>query len=125
MDMLLQAIAVLAVLGGTFFSVLGVLGYVRLPDVYTRLHATGKVGVFGVVLLLVAAMAWTPLGLGKGLVLIALLLLAGPVTSHALASAAYRIRIPMKRALRDDLAQHLGRTAQGAPGLTNRAEPSS
>ena len=124
MDMLLQAIAVLAVLGGTFFSVLGVLGYVRLPDVYTRLHATGKVGVFGVVLLLVAAMAWTPLGLGKGLVLIALLLLAGPVTSHALGSAAYRIGIPMKRALRDDLAQHLGRTAPEAPGLTNRAEPS-
>jgi multicomponent Na+:H+ antiporter subunit G len=105
MDILLQAITVLAVIGGTLFSVLGVLGYVRLPDVYTRLHAIGKVGVFGVVLLLIAAMAWTPLGLGKGLVLIALLLLAGPVTAHALASAAYRIGIPMRWATRDDLAQ--------------------
>ncbi len=125
MDILLQAIATLAVIGGTLFSVIGVLGYVRLPDVYTRLHATGKVGVFGVVLLLVAAIAWTPLGLGKGLVLIALLLLAGPVTSHALASAAYRIGIPMKQALRDDLAQNVQRTVHGAYGPTNEAEASS
>jgi multisubunit Na+/H+ antiporter MnhG subunit len=42
------------------------------------------------------------LGLGKGLVLIALLL-AGPVT--ALASAAYRVGIPQSAPLRDDLAQ--------------------
>jgi multicomponent Na+:H+ antiporter subunit G len=96
--------AILAVLAGTAFSILGVLGYVRLPDVYTRLHAVGKVGIFGTVLLLLGAVAWTPLGLGKGLVLIALLLLAGPVTAHALASAAYRVGIPQSQALRDDLA---------------------
>ena len=104
MELFLQLIAVVAVLLGTGFSVLGVLGYIRLPDVYSRLHATGKVGVFGVVLLLVAAVAWTPLGLGKGLVLIALLLLSGPVTAHALASAAYRTGIPLVQGIRDDLA---------------------
>ena len=107
MEALLQMIAVIAIVTGTAFSALGVLGYIRLPDVYTRLHATGKVGVFGVVLLLVAAVAWTPLGLGKGLVLIALLLVAGPVTSHALASAAYRISIPMAEGVRDDLARDI------------------
>jgi len=105
METILQGLAVLAVLAGTAFSVLGVLGYVRLPDVYTRLHAVGKVGIFGTVLLLLGAVVWTPLGLGKGLVLIALLLLAGPVTAHALASAAYRVDIPLSHALRDDLAQ--------------------
>ena len=104
MDTVLQAIAILAVLSGTTFSVLGVLGYVRLPDVYTRLHAVGKVGIFGAVLLLAGAVAWTPLGMGKGLVLIALLLLAGPVTAHALASAAYRVGIPQAHPIRDDLA---------------------
>jgi multisubunit Na+/H+ antiporter MnhG subunit len=36
--------------------------------------------------------------------LILLLMVAGPVTSHAIASAAYRIGIPMKHAIRDDLA---------------------
>jgi multicomponent Na+:H+ antiporter subunit G len=107
MDTVLQALAIIAVVAGTTFSMLGVLGYVRLPDVYTRLHAVGKVGIFGTVLLLLGAVAWTPLGLGKGLVLIALLLLAGPVTAHALASAAYRVGIPPSQALRDDLAQAL------------------
>jgi multisubunit Na+/H+ antiporter MnhG subunit len=63
------------------------------------------VGAFGAVLLLLGAVAWTPLGLGKGLVLIALLLFAGPVTAHALASAAYRVGIPLSQVIRDDLAQ--------------------
>ena len=96
METILEIIAILAVILGTFFSDTGVLGYFRLPDVFTRLHATGKVGVFGVVLLLVAAVARTPLGLGKGLILIALLMIAGPVVSHVLGSAAYRIGIPLK-----------------------------
>lgn len=104
MELILQLIAVLAVLVGTIFSVIGVLGFIRLPDVYTRLHATGKVSVFGVVLMLVAALILTPLGFGKGLVLIFLLLLAGPVVSHAISSAAYRLGIPLKQSRRDDLA---------------------
>ena len=100
----LEFIAILAVIVGTAFSVLGVLGFIRMPDVYTRLHATGKVSVFGVVLLLLATVALTPLEFGKGLVLIVLLVIGGPVTSHAIGSAAHRIGIPMKRAIRDDLA---------------------
>ena len=105
MGIVLQMLAIVAVFTGTAFSVLGVLGYVRLPDVYTRLHAVGKVGVFGTVLLLLGAVAWTPLGLGKGLVLVSLLLLSGPVMAHALASAAYRVGIPLRKGIRDDLAQ--------------------
>lgn len=101
---LFDLIAVAAVLVGTAFSLIGVLGMLRMPDVYTRLHATGKVSVFGVVLLLVAAIAITPLGFGKGLVLIALLVITGPAASHALSSAAYRIGLPLRGALRDDLA---------------------
>jgi multicomponent Na+:H+ antiporter subunit G len=103
MDTIFQFVALLAVVFGTAFSVIGVLGLIRLPDVYTRLHAAGKVSAFGVVLLLVAAPMLTPLGFGKALILIALLLIGGPAASHALASAAYRIGIPMKRAIRDDL----------------------
>ncbi|MEJ5198853.1 MAG: monovalent cation/H(+) antiporter subunit G [Anaerolineae bacterium] len=105
MHTLFQLIAILAVVIGTAFSVTGVLGFIRMPDVYTRLHATGKVSIFGVVLLLLATVALTPLGFGKGLVLIALLVIGGPTTSHAIGSAAHRIGIPMKQAIRDDLVQ--------------------
>ena len=91
MTAFLQLITLIAVLAGTFFSIVGVLGLIRLPDVYTRLHATGKVGVFGVVFLLVAAAIWTPLGWGKAILLIVLLMISGPVSTHAIRSAAYRI----------------------------------
>jgi hypothetical protein len=43
------------------------------------------------VLLLLGAVVWNPLGLGKGLLLITLLLLAGSVIAQALSSAAYRV----------------------------------
>jgi multicomponent Na+:H+ antiporter subunit G len=105
METFFQLIAIIAVIVGTFFSIVGVLGMVRLPDVYARLHATGKVGVFGVVLLLAAAVVWTPLGWARALLLITLLMVAGPVVAHALSSAAYRIGIPMKRSVRNDLEQ--------------------
>lgn len=87
---LLDVLAILALALGTLFSLAGVAGYIRLPDVYTRLHAAGKVSVFGVVLLLAGAVAASPVGFGRALVLVALLLLSGPVVSHALASAALR-----------------------------------
>jgi len=103
MELVQQIVTIAAVLLGTFFSVVGIIGLIRFPDVYTRLHATGKVGVFGVVLLLVAAATYTPLGWGKALVLILLLMVSGPVTAHAIASAAYRLQIPMKGFVRDDL----------------------
>jgi multicomponent Na+:H+ antiporter subunit G len=103
MTTILQLTAILAVIAGTFFSVVGVVGFIRLPDVYARLHAAGKVGVFGVVLLLIAAVAWTPLGWGKALLLMLLLMIGGPVAAHAIGSAAYRINLPIKDAVRDDL----------------------
>ena len=103
METFLQIIAIVAVTIGTCFSVVGVLGYFRLPDVYTRLHATGMVSIFGVVLLLVAAIVRTPVSWGHALVLIFFLLTAGPPTAHAIGSAAKRINLPLKGARRDDL----------------------
>ncbi|MGD9092958.1 MAG: monovalent cation/H(+) antiporter subunit G [Anaerolineales bacterium] len=105
MENILIVIAIVAVCIGTFFSLTGVIGYIRFPDIYTRLHASAKVSVFGVLLLMVAAISWTPLSIGKGLILISLLLVTGPVISHTLASAAYRINIPRKQSQRDDLLQ--------------------
>lgn len=100
-----QLIALAAVLVGTFFSIIGIVGLIRLPDVYTRLHATGKVGVFGVVLLLVGAALLTPLGWGRAILLMVLLMVAGPVITHVLASAAFRIGLKMENPERNDLQE--------------------
>ncbi|MAT96278.1 MAG: Na+/H+ antiporter subunit G [Anaerolineaceae bacterium] len=106
MSTIIEISVIITVLIGTFFSIVGVLGYFRLPDVYTKLHASGKVGVFGVVLLLIATIIWSPnnFSTGRVLVLIALLLITGPVTSHAISSAAYRLGIRLEKSIRDDLA---------------------
>ena len=98
-------IATLAVLVGTLFSIIGIIGLVRLPDVYARMHAVGKVSTFGVVLLTTAAVLAVPFTWSKALILIAFLVLTGPLISHAIASGAYRLGIPLKGAQRDDLAR--------------------
>ena len=103
MEGFVQGLTIVAVLIGTIFSFLGILGMIRMPDVYTRLHATGKVGVFGVAFLLLAAALWTPVSFGKTIVIILLILLTGPVTTHALASTAFRLGIPLQAGTRNDL----------------------
>lgn len=106
MESVIQILAIFVILAGTFFSAVGVLGYIRLPDIYTRLHATGKVGSLGVALLAIAVALLLADSLGRAVVLVALLLVAGPVTSHAIASAAYRTGVPLRRAIRNDLQKN-------------------
>jgi multicomponent Na+:H+ antiporter subunit G len=115
METFLQIFTIVAVVVATCFSVIGVLGYFRLPDAYTRLHASGMVSIFGVVLLLVAATVLTPVNWGHALVLILFLLAAGPATAHAVGSAAKRIHLPMKGAHRDDLARATESTLKQPP----------
>lgn len=98
-------IALVAIIIGTFFSIIGVVGLWRLPDVYSRLHATGKVGVFGVVFLLIAAAASAGLEWGRAALLIVMLMVVGPVITHVLASSAYRIKLRMRDSVRDDLKE--------------------
>lgn len=101
----MQVIGLLLLWFGVVFCVLGVLGMVRMPDIYARLHATGKVatvGLFGIVLGAVFLMPELTL---KAIALLAFLIFTLPVGSHAIALAAYRRGIPMKDPVRDDLAR--------------------
>jgi multicomponent Na+:H+ antiporter subunit G len=109
MTIVLQILAIVLIVVGTAFSVIGIVGYKRMPDVYTRMHATGKVSTFGVVLLLIASILITPVGWAKALLLIGLIWFAGPMVSHAMGSAAYRLGIPMKASVRDDLKDKVAR----------------
>ena len=103
MDMVLTLMAVVLVCLGTFFSSVAVLGYFRFPDVYSRLHATGKIGVFGAVFMLIAAALRAEAAWGYALVLIFFLIASGPATAHAIASAAYRLGIRPDSSIRNDL----------------------
>jgi multicomponent Na+:H+ antiporter subunit G len=86
----LDALSWLAIIGGIFFIVVGSIGLIRMPDVYTRLHAAGMTDTMGAGLLLIG------LSFQAGLTLItvrlmmiwAFLLFTSPIGTHALARAA-------------------------------------
>ena len=90
--MVVQGLAVLLGLAGTFFFLAGTLGLIRLPDFFSRAHATAKCDTVGAGAILVAlALALAPQGGSvKVLGLALLVLVGGPTASHALARAAYR-----------------------------------
>jgi multicomponent Na+:H+ antiporter subunit G len=83
---------------GMFFSLSGVVGILRMPDVYTRVQCSSKTITMGAIPLLVAlAVAEGPLTSygGRALIVLALLIVVNPLASHALVRAAYKTRVPM------------------------------
>lgn len=72
---------------GLSFFVVGVIGIFRLPDAFSRLHATGKVVTIGLFGLLAGGAALMPAMALKALALGLFMLIAGPVVSHAIATA--------------------------------------
>lgn len=79
-----------AILSGSFFVLVGAIGLVRMPDLYTRMHAASVMETLGAGLLIAGLMLQAGLSLVtlKLLFLLALFFFAGPVASHALAQAA-------------------------------------
>ncbi|BDC36326.1 MAG: hypothetical protein EF806_01780 [Candidatus Methanoliparum thermophilum] len=45
--MLLNLIITISIALGIFFMLMGAIGFIRFPDFYTRLHATGKCDTLG------------------------------------------------------------------------------
>ena len=86
----MNIIAVLFILGGLFFFFTGTAGLLRFPDVYTRMHATGKSDTLGAQLVLIGlaiANGWN-LTSAKLILIFAFLMLANPTATHAMIRAA-------------------------------------
>jgi len=92
MSELLQYLAALAVLIGAVFALLAAIGIVRLPDLYTRLHAASKAGVVGagLILIAVALISTDAAVMLRAILGIIFLLLSTPIAAHLLARAAYK-----------------------------------
>lgn len=100
---LLEIVGMLAIGFGVVFSTLGVIGVFRLPDVYARLHASGKVSTLGVFGILLGTALLVPDAAFKLIALAIFLIISSPAASHAIGLAAYRSGVRMQRAYRDDL----------------------
>ena len=86
----------LIVIGLAILTV-GVYGVVRMPDVYTQLHAASKAAFLGVAaLMLSAAVRGDGAIIARAVLIIALLTVTTPVAAHAIARAAHRRREPMR-----------------------------
>lgn len=90
MDLVLDILSWLLLGIGSLAVLIGSLGLVRLPDLFSRQHAAGMSDTLGAGFILAGLALQIPLGLDTArIVFIGLfLLLTSPVSSHALAQAA-------------------------------------
>ena len=83
-------IADILVVFGVVIMTLGVVGVVRMPDVYAKLHAASKAVFLGVIVLCGATFATgDPAIIARATLIAIMLLLTTPVASHAIGRGAF------------------------------------
>ena len=92
MEVVIEFLSNFILILGLMFVFLGMVGLLRLPDVYNRLHATTKIGTlgaFGVMLSILLKVGFAPMGV-KAITVGLFLLLTAPVAAHMIGRAAHR-----------------------------------
>lgn len=94
-----EVLASMLLLIGGFFTLIGAFGMVKLPDLYTRLHAPTKSTTLGIGCVLLASItlhAYRGGGFAiQELVISVFLFITAPVAAYMIAKAALHQRIPM------------------------------
>lgn len=76
---------------------LGILGIVRMPDIYTKLHGASKSVFLGIVLLsLSTTVVATPEMTHRIIIIVLLVTMTTPISSHVIGHAAYRMQERME-----------------------------
>lgn len=107
---------------GAIFTLLAAVGVVRLPDLYTRMHAASKAGAVGggLILLAVALVSMDAAVVLRAVIGIIFVLLTTPVSAHLLARASYIAGYRAEEStVRDDLKTRLEQSS--APLITSSA----
>jgi multicomponent Na+:H+ antiporter subunit G len=96
MDNVLAVLTALSLLAGAGFALVGALGVIRFPDVYTRMHAASKAGTLGSGFCLVAvALSFGEVDVAtRAVVAVVFFMLTAPVSAHLLARAAFKAGYP-------------------------------
>lgn len=84
-----------SILAGLFFIVVGTLGVLRMPDVFTRLHAAGMTDTMGAGFLILGMSLQSGFSLLalRFLLVYAFILFTSPISTHALARAALAAKV--------------------------------
>ncbi len=90
LEIVLEIISWVLLLGGSFFSIVGGIGIVRLPEFFSRLHGGGVTDTLGAGLIMAGLMVQAGLSLVtvKLLTILFFLVVTSPSSCHALAKAA-------------------------------------
>ena len=123
MSVFLDILSWIALVAGGFFYLVGAIGLIRMPDVFTRMHATSVSETLGIGLLMLGMLIQAGLTLVgvKLLITLGVLLVTGPVATHALARAA--LHDGEKPLLKDEDGKLVARDPDELfPGLGNRLE---
>ena len=106
MDVILDIISWIFLLGGSFFCLTGAVGLQRFPEFYSRIHAASLTDTLGASMILIGLMfqAGWGLALPKLILILIFSLLAGTTASHAMAKAALKSGLkPLDMQDHDDL----------------------
>lgn len=121
MTLIADIVTGLLLLTGALFCFVAAVGLLRLPDLYTRMHAASKAGALGSGLMLVAvALHGADLSVAtRALAGFVFLLLTTPISAHLLARSSYfRGYRPCSLTYRDDLKGHYGLNQPHLTGQT-------
>lgn len=110
------------ILAGSFFTIVGALGLLRMPEVFTRMHAASVTDTLGAGLLLIGMMlqAGPTLVALKLVFILALFFFTGPVITHALAQAAMQAGIEPRL---DEDRREPAKQAEPAEAAEFRSKP--
>ena len=93
--MMLSIFVIVIIIAGLLFFVGAVVGLVRFPDFYTRMHAAGKCDTLGT-MLVVAGLAmlngWSVVS-AKLLIVLVFIVVANPTATHAIMRVALVCRV--------------------------------
>jgi len=90
MSILLDALGWAFLVAGGAFCIVGAVGMLRMPDLFTRMHAASVIDTLGAGLILLGLLLQAPswqVGAKLALIMV-LLLFTSPAATHALAKAA-------------------------------------
>jgi multicomponent K+:H+ antiporter subunit G len=104
MENIVELLVALLLLVGSFFTLVGAIGLVRLPDFFMRLHAPTKATTLGVGGMLLASIVYS---LNHSVTLHELLItlflfVTAPVSASLLAKAALHLRMKSRAPLPED-----------------------
>lgn len=108
-------VAILLLIGGAF-TVFAGIGVMRLPDVFTRMHAATKVGTLGSGLIIagVAVYFAEPGVVIRCILIVLFLLLTAPIGAHMIGRAALRIGIAPWGVDKASVEKHCGPPTSGS-----------